>query len=228
MTNGIPLLVMDEDNKKEEFIIILDKMKKMDLFDKSSLFGWDDIPGKDNERLIWAISESGRKRKQNVLEKLLVSLPEVEIPEGNISKNMPIIEISRVKQSFGKFPLGMFQKGVYKLILTFNIRNRSSEPTSISLVYFFTSGRSVSEKLEDYWWLNKPIGMDNFDSPDGLSKQFKLSNNIPPLLPEAVDELKVEIGCFEKEIIDELYKLRIHTSSSGFHDFPFRIKAEIP
>lgn len=185
----------------------------------------ESLKSKLTERLIWAINESGRKRKQNILEKLSVSLPEFEISEANSSNNAPVIDIREYKKYHLKFPISIARTGS-KLTLTFSIRNRSPEPINITLVYLFTSGILASEKLnDDYYWLN-PIGIDNFDPTDGLSKQFKLSHNIPPLPSEAVDQFQVEIGFFrEKEIIDELYKLRIHTSSGSFHDFPFRIKA---
>lgn len=179
------------------------------------------------QKLIWAIGESSRKRKQNLLERLLVSLPGVEIPESNSSNNVPIIDITKDHDTFLKYNMSNEKMGT-KITSTFSIRNRSPEPINITLVYLFTSGRiGYTEKLEiDYWW-NHPIGVDNFDSPDGLSKQFKLSHNIPPLPAEAVDQLRVEIGFFKGKTIDELFKLRIHTSSGSFHDFPFRLKAEL-
>jgi len=179
------------------------------------------------ERLVWAISESGRKRKQNLMEKLLVSLPGVEIPETNLSNNVPIIDITTDSDSYLNFPIKIAGDD-RKIILIFSIRNRSPEPINISLVYLLTSGIIGStDELDDERWWDHPIGLDNFKSPDGLSKQFKLSHNIPLLPPEAVDELRVEIGFFKKKAVDEFLKLRIHTSSGVFYDFPFIIKAEL-
>ncbi len=185
------------------------------------------LRSKLTERIVWAVSESGRKRKQNLLERLLVSLPEVEIPEANSSNNMPIIEINYENGKIRLFPIPIIED-VNKLILTFSIRNLSPEITNISFIYFFTTGRIVaSEKLDDENRSWRPlIGIDNFNSTNGLSKQFKVYHNIPPLPSEAVEQLRVEIGYFE-EILDELFKLRIHTSSGNFHDFPFRIKVDI-
>ncbi len=184
------------------------------------------LRSKLTERIAWAVIESSRKRKQNLLERLLVSLPEVEIPEANSSNNVPIIEINFKNRKIILFPIqGMDDN---KLILTFSIRNLSPEIINISFVYLFTSGRVVaSEILDDENKSWRPlIGIDYFDSTNGLSKQFKVSHNIPPLPFEAVEQLRVEIGYF-KEILDELFNLRIYTSSGNFHDFPFRIKVDI-
>ena len=185
------------------------------------------IKSKLTKNLVWAINESGRKIKQNLMERLLVSLPEIEIPEANLSNNVPIIELTNDSESLDKFPIKIVND-YRKIILMFSIRNLSPEPINISLVYLLTSGIVGSTDELDYenlWEL--PLGLDNFESPEGLFKQFKLSHNIPLLPPEAVDELRVEIGYFEKKAIDELFKLRIYTSSGVFYDFPFRIKAEL-
>lgn len=176
------------------------------------------------KKIRWAISESSRKRKQNLLEKLLVSLPEVEIPEEISSNNVPVIVIDDTNL---EDYLIMHEGDKLKLGLTFSIRNHSPESIFISYIYLLTSSGFVAttNKLK-YDFYNLPSAIDNFKSLDGLSKQFILSHTIPPLEPEAVDQLKVEIGFFEKGKIDELFKLRIHTSSGGFYDFPFRIKYE--
>lgn len=183
------------------------------------------LEGDLTQKLIWAISESSKKGKRNLLESLLVSLPEVEIPEAKSSNNVPIIEINFENEKIILFPIMGLDDN--KLILKFSIRNLSPEPIYISFVYLFTSGEVASEKLndDDRFW-QPLIGIDNFNTIDGLSKQFKVSHNIPPLPFEAVEQLQVEIGYF-KEILDKLYKLRIHILSGNFHDFPFRIKVDI-
>ena len=176
------------------------------------------------KKIGWAISESGRKRKQNLLEKLLVSLPEVEIPEDNSSNNVPIIVIDDTNLEDYQI---LHEDDKLKLKLKFSIRNHSPETIFISYIYLLTSSGFVATSNElKYEFFNLPSAIDNFNSLDGLSKQFKLSHTILSLEPEAVDQLKVEIGFFEKGKIDGLFKLRIHTSSGGFYDFPFRIKSE--
>lgn len=176
------------------------------------------------KKIVWAISESSRKRKQNLLEKLLVSLPEVEIPEENSPNNVPVIVID--DKNLYDYPI-IHVQDEYKVKLTFSIRNHSPEPIFISYIYLLTASGFVAttNELEEKYY-NLPSAIDNFNSLDGLSKQFILSHDIPHLEPEAVDQLKVEIGFFEEGKIDGLFKLRIHTSSGGFYDFPFRIKSE--
>jgi len=182
------------------------------------------LKSKLKKKIEWAISESGRKRKQNLLEKLLVSLPEVEIPDDNSSNNVPIIVID--DKNLDDYPI-IHMQDECKVKLTFSIRNHSPEPIFISYIYLLTASGFVAttNELEEKFY-NLPSAIDNFNSLDGLSKQFILSHDIPPLEPETVDQLKVEIGFFEKIKIDGLFKLRIHTSSGGFYDFPFRIKSE--
>lgn len=182
------------------------------------------LRSKLSERLVWAISESGRKGKQNLLERLLVSRSNVEIPEAISPNNFPIIE---------KFPLSMVSSSQnYKAILNFSIRNRSSETINISFIYLFAHSEFfASADVEHDLDLRMIRGYsfieaNTFDSPDGLSKQFRIVHKIPPLPPEAVHQLIVEISPFIKGITDELFMLRIHTSNS-FHDFPFRIRADI-
>jgi hypothetical protein len=181
------------------------------------------------QKLIWAIGESSRKGKHNLFERFLVSLPEVEIPEANSSNNCPIVE---------KLPLSFIPSDYsrddpnYRGTLNFSIHNRSPETMTISFIYLFTHrGFSASANLEKdiEWRLIRGYSAneaDVFESPDGLSKQFRIVHTIPSLPPEAVDQLKVEVFPLKKGITDELFKLRIHTSSS-FHDFPFRIKINI-
>lgn len=176
------------------------------------------------EKLIWAMSESRRKGKQNLFERLVVSLPEIEIPEANSFNNVPIIPVGENKNFPIKVDHSNNYSNNYSIILKFSVRNRSPETISISFIYLFTNGRFAStNELESYF---PPDGIDDFSSPEKLSKQFKLFHHLSTLSTEAADQIEVEIGFFEKGIIDELYKLRIHTSS-GFHDFPFRIKTEI-
>lgn len=177
------------------------------------------------KKIGWAISESDRKRKQNLLEKLLVSLPEVEIPEEKSSNNVPLIMIN--EKNLDDYPI-RYMNDEYKVELTFSIRNHSPETIFISYIYLLTASGFVASTNElDDDLHDLPIAIDNFNSLDGLSKQFILPHEIPPLEPEAVDQLKVEIGFFEEGKIDGLFKLRIHTSSGGFYDFPFRIKSKI-
>ena len=183
------------------------------------------LKSKLTERILWAITESGRKRKQNLLEKLLVSLPNVEIPDDNSSNNVPVIVIDDT--NLYDYPILYVEDDQKKIRLTFSIRNYSPETIIISHIYLLTSsGLVATTKNLEYDFLNLPNAIDNFNSPDGLSKQFKLFHDIPPLDSEVVDQLQVEIGFFENEKIDGLFKLRIHTLSGGFHDFPFRIKSE--
>ena len=177
------------------------------------------------KKIVWAISESSRKRKQSLLEKLSVSLPGAKISEENSSNNVPAIVID--DKNYTDYQIMSVQDS-YKIKLMFSIRNHSPETILISHIYLFTASGFVAttDELENTYYFNLPSGIDNFNSVDGLSKQFKLSHDIPSLGPEVVDQLKVEIGFFEEEKIDGLFKLRIHTSSGSFYDFPFRIKTE--
>ena len=163
------------------------------------------------ERLIWAINESSRKGKQNLLERFLISQSGVEIPLANSSDKIPILE---------QVPFSYIQDYCY-LFPNFSIRNRSPETVTISHIYLFTPTKYDACELNSF-----PIVMDYIDSPDGLSKQCKLVKTISNLTPEAVDLIEVEIGPFGEGEFEELFKLRIHTLND-FYDFPFKIKVKI-
>jgi len=165
------------------------------------------------KRLIWAISETSKKGKQNLLESFLISQSGVEIPLANSSDKIPILEqvrFSRIKGNFYLYP-------------NFSIRNRSPETVTISHIYLFTPKEYYASENDQF---ATPIVMDYLDSPDGLSKQCKLIKRISPLTPEAVDLIEVEIGPFNEGEIEELFKLRIHTSND-FYDYPFKIKVRL-
>ena len=165
------------------------------------------------KRLIWAINETSKKGKQNLLESFLISQSGVEIPLANSSDKIPILEqvrFSHIKDHFYLYP-------------NFSIRNRSPETVTISHIYLFTPKEYYAS---DYDQFATPIVTDYLDSPDGLSKQCKLIKRISPLTPEAVDLIEVEIGPFNEREIEELFKLRIHTSND-FYDYPFKIKVRL-
>ena len=184
-----------------------------------------------SQKLIWAISEARREKKQ-VLERFLVSIDGIEISEDYSYDNVPVIA---------------FIERTNILSLTVDIRNSSPEITpEISYIYLFTSSNS---KLKPVRWVEsehfgfvayKPsvgfprlkkearflraINAGPFYSSDVLTKQFRLNVSIPPLPPEAVERFNFDLGTSENQ--DEEYTLlmiRIH-SLINFHDFPFKIK----
>ena len=165
------------------------------------------------ERLIWAINETSRKGKQNLLERFLISQSGVEIPLANTSDKIPILEQVR----FGRI------QDFFYLYPNFSVRNRSPETVTISHIYLFTP---IEYNACDDDVMSSPIVMDYLDSSDGLSKQCKLMKRISHLTPEAVDLIEVQIGPFDEGEIEELFKLRIHTLND-FYDFPFKIKVRI-
>ena len=158
------------------------------------------------EKLIWAINETSRKEKQNLLEKFLISLSGEEIPLANSFDEIPIFENE-----------GGIRKGNMYLSLYFTIRNRSPEMVTISHVYLITPTGYEPTRTNSY------AVMDYIDSPDGLSKQYKLEIKFSHLAPEAVDLIEVEIGPIIEKEFEKLFKLRIHTSKN-FYDFPFKIR----
>ncbi|MBN2487936.1 MAG: hypothetical protein JXA98_02800 [Methanosarcinaceae archaeon] len=160
------------------------------------------------ERLIWAIKETSRKGKQNLLERFLISLSGVEIPLANSSDKIPILE--QVK-------LHRMQDNFY-LSLKFSIRNRSPETVTISHVYLITPTEYEAVNL----FTIEPIVMDYIDSLDGLSKQCRLRAKQFHLAPEAVDLIEAKIGPLREREFEELFKLRIHTLND-FYDYPFKI-----
>lgn len=166
------------------------------------------------ERLIWAISESkGQKRK--VSERFIVSILGKEIPEIGSSIDIPVL----IVEDFSDLPI--------------YIRNDSRETTSplITHIYLFASPDSKLLPCEfdgiKYSW--KPLDAleaTNFDAFDGLSKQFRLNATILSLPPGAVDQFSINLTFAGKHTkASELFRLRIH-SSTGFHDFPFRVETK--
>ncbi len=185
-----------------------------------------------SQKLIWAISESRREKKQ-VLERFLVSIDGIEISEDYSYDNVPVITfIERSKI----------------LSLTVDIRNSSPEITpEISYIYLFTSPNSKLRPIrlvesEDYGVVGyspmyagvprsrkeakflRAINARPLNSSDVLTKQFRLTVFIPPLPPEAVERFNFDLAVSENQ--EEEYTLlmiRIH-SLNNFHDFPFKIK----
>ena len=190
-----------------------------------------------SQKLIWAISESRRERRQ-VSERFSVSMSGIEIPEDYSYNNMPVIT---------------FIEGSDILYLTVDVRNSSPEITpEILYIYLFTSANS---KLRPVEWVEtkgyrgvgvRGVGVSMYSSviprsrkeaiflrainagpvhsSNVLTKQFRLNVSIPPLPPEAVERLTFDLGLSENQ--EEEYTLlmiRIH-SLNNYHDFPFKIK----
>lgn len=185
-----------------------------------------------SQKLIWAISESRRERKQ-APERLLVSIDGIEILEDYSYDNVPVIT---------------FIARSNILSLTVDIRNSSPKITpEISYIYLFTSSNSM---LRPVRWVEpenyRPVayspmslvvprsrkearflGAINagpFYHSDVLTKQFRLNVSIPPLPPEAVERFNFDLGGSENQVEEyTLLMIRIH-SLNNFHDFPFKIK----
>lgn len=167
------------------------------------------------QRLIWAISESKMDSKENILERCLVSILGIEIPEANSSNNIPVLE-EEIEFIDMTNELNSIDKYYFRLPIS--IRNLSTEKILISYMYLLTSP-TLQAKINP----SILIEADTFDLPDGLSKQFKLKLPFLSLPPQAVDEFPIKVFLNKQRMKDEMFRLRIHTSN-GFHDYPFRIK----
>ena len=172
----------------------------------------DILHKKLTEKLIWAVNQSRMKIEPESSERFLISISGVEIPQANSSNKIPILKQVQLRSI----------RGGYYAIPKFSIRNRSLETVTISYCYLFTPTKYVASERD-----LSPIVLDNIDSPDGLSKQCKLTKRFSPLTPEAVDLLEVKIGSFDMGDFEELFQLRIHTLND-FYDFPFKIKGKVP
>lgn len=155
-------------------------------------------------RLIWAIDESKKQRRQISAERFLVSISGTEIPEARFSRDTPYL--------------------ISEKDLSVSIRNDSLETTPlIEHIYLLTSDDSSIrvDGIHDDVYSRLP---DSFDSSDDLVKQIPLNVVIPSLPPKAFAMIRIR---FRNFIIDEdeLVKLRIH-SSSNLYDFPFYIKLQ--
>ena len=185
-----------------------------------------------SQKLIWAISESRRERKQ-VPERFLVSIDRIEIPEDYSYDNVPVITFIERNDI---------------LSFTVDFRNSSPEITpEISYIYLFTSSNSKLRPVrwvehENYRTVGYTPAYANFPttrkeakfirainagplySSDVLTKQFRLNFSIPPLPPGAVERFNFDLGISENQDEENtLLMIKIH-SLNNIHNFPFKIK----
>jgi len=169
------------------------------------------------ERLNWAISES-KKLGKHEIERFLVSISGNEIPEASLSHKVSVLNVTALPQN--------------DIELLINIRNGSSEITPIiTHIYLFSSSDSKLlpgelDQLKYNWMTLDAIDVPVSEASDGLSKQYRLNVTIPALPFGAVDKFKIHLMLSGKyNLINELFKLRIHTSKI-FYDFPFILKMD--
>lgn len=185
------------------------------------------------ERLSWAISEAAKQGTQKPQERFSINILGREIVESQSIVDAPVIGGTIDQTNFA---------------LPFVIRNASFDTTpnithiyvftpsdsnivpcevrytSVGNVYFSTSvgtspGPSTSLSYE-------PLSAISIDAPDGLTKQYRLTNTVSALPPSAVEEFIVHFMLKEKQPISEpTIRLRIH-SSALYHDYPFKLKIE--
>ncbi len=195
----------------------------------------DKLRGELAESLRWAINESKSQGKNKISECISLQIAGIDIPITGTSNDIPIVDI----KAQNKF-----------LTLPIQIRNDAyDEISSITHIYLFTD---VSAGLVPYKYEKKPYDFSFFsvsnqqdinyqnvpviiksivsaavDSTDGLTKQFRLPQKFSSLPPGAVEESYIDLFFIGNSSLSECnYRLRLHNRAQ-FHDYSFKIKAEI-
>ncbi len=179
------------------------------------------------DRLRWGISESRRRGRGLLTERLSVRLHNIDLPRTGVSPGSPTISGGVSERYF---------------VLSLHIRNDSFDSIpGITHVYLFTDDDSgaIPGQYERQPYLftfpagggltqtvTNPTPIEHFkanpvDAPDGLFNQFRLPIAVPALPPGAVEATTILLMFKEGiQLADGDYRLRLNTPSQ-YHDFSF-------
>lgn len=158
-------------------------------------------------KLRWAIAESRQPGQHSSRSALEVSLAGTLLQESRKIKTAPEVVVEKRDGS--------------DLVIPATIRNTSTEALPISDIYLFASPTS---KLRP----DDVFSAAAEDAEDGLSAQHPVEHNLSTIGPRATGRFEVSYGVYFQRNhyeMEDFLRLRIHTAR-GFHDFPFRLKAE--
>jgi len=189
-------------------------------------------------KIRWAINESEKQRPKGGVERMSISIGNVEVPEGVASEQSPEIAGIVSGDSFS-LPLYLRNDGKKPLesishVYLFTSENTETVPAEMRSTYYDAASAPSAARLR-YFGRPLPartrVELPDFrareiDAPDGLTKQYRLSVEFTKTPPGAIEKSEIlfsmrEPGCRSR------YRLRLCTAD-GFFDFGFRLHIEQP
>lgn len=179
--------------------------------------------------LRWGMAESKKLDLQNVAGRFGLTLASMDIQEISQLTAIPVVLYQGVGDSTG--PLSVQNFG-----LNVRIRNTSEMLHTITHLYLFAShpDKIVPDYKSESVQISQTLPADpNLGSPAELNVRYRLDVNLPPLLPEAMEEFTLRFSLHtykraEPPLVieaEEPFAIKMY-ADSRVHVFPFRLRVQ--